>query len=66
MNPSRFTLKLYRDNQARMDLIRLPIGETNRTRFVNDAIREKLDRDHPETNGEYDDFWGETANVQKP
>lgn len=66
MNPSRFTLKLYPDNHARLEKVRLPMGETNRTRWINDAVREKLDREHPETIGESADFWGKTTNTPKP
>lgn len=66
MNPSRFTLKLYPENRTRLDKVRLPAGETNRTKWVNDAIREKMDRDHPETIGDDADFWGETTDTPKP
>ena len=47
-NPQRLLLKLAPGTHARLGLARLPFGYT-RTKWINEAICEKLDRDQPET-----------------
>lgn len=50
MTPERILLNLHLSNRFRMDKVALPMG-ASRTKWINDAIREKLDRDNPETIG---------------
>lgn len=50
MTPDRILLNLHLSVRVRMDKVSLPMG-ASRTKWINDAIAEKLDRDHPETIG---------------
>lgn len=58
MKETRLLLNLYPVNSLRLGRIetRLKVEGKTRTWWINAAVREKLDRDHPETNkpeGEY-------------
>lgn len=77
MIPLKILLTYYQTTRARLGKASLPYG-VSMTKFVNDAICEKLDREQPETIGampvqpmeivrpmEGDDFWGESEKVRE-
>jgi len=50
MTPERLLLNLHLSVRTRMDKVSLPMG-ASRTKWINDCISQRLDRDHPETIG---------------
>ena len=50
MTPERILLNIHLSVRSRMDKATLPMG-ASRTKWINDAIAEKLDREHPDTIG---------------
>lgn len=50
MTPERILLNLHLSVRARMDKVSLPMG-ASRTKWINDCIAQRLDRDYPETIG---------------
>ena len=48
MTPERILLNLHLSTRIRMDKVTLPMG-SSRTKWINDAISEKMDRDNPES-----------------
>jgi hypothetical protein len=53
MTPERILLSLHLETRARLDLARLPLTES-RTKWINAAICQRLDRENPETIGKLD------------
>jgi hypothetical protein len=74
MIPLKILLTYYQTTRARLGKASLPYG-VSMTKFVNDAICEKLDREQPETIGampvqpvkrmEEGDFWGESQKMRE-
>lgn len=50
MTPDRLLLNIHHTNRVRMSKVNLPMG-TSRTKWINDCISQRLDRDYPETIG---------------
>ena len=50
MTPDRLLLNIHLQNRVRMSKVNLPMG-TSRTKWINDCISQRLDRDYPETIG---------------
>ena len=50
MIPQKILLTYYPLTRARLELARIPLGMTI-TKWINQAIQEKLDREQPETIG---------------
>ena len=50
MTPDRLLLNIHLQNRVRMSKVNLPMG-TSRTKWLNDCIAQRLDRDYPETIG---------------
>jgi len=50
MTPERTLLSIHALTRARLDAAKMPLG-TSRTKWINDAICQRLDRDNPETIG---------------
>jgi len=50
MIPQKILLTYYPVTRARLELARIPLGMTI-TKWINQAIQEKLDREQPETIG---------------
>jgi hypothetical protein len=53
MTAERILLSLHLETRARLDLARLPLTES-RTKWINAAICQRLDRENPETIGKLD------------
>ncbi len=51
MIPQKILLTYYPVTRARLELARIPLGMTI-TKWINQAIQEKLDREQPDTIGE--------------
>ncbi len=79
MIPVKILLTYYQTTRARLARASLPYG-VSMTKWINDAICEKLDREQPETIGampvqpvevqpvkpvEDGDFWGESEKVRE-
>lgn len=50
MTPERTLLSLHPLTRARLDAAKMPLG-MSRTKWINDAICQRLDRENPETIG---------------
>ena len=74
MIPLKILLTYYQTTRARLGKASLPYG-VSMTRWINDAICEKLDREQPETIGampvqpvqpvEGGEFWGDAEKVRE-
>jgi hypothetical protein len=76
MIPLKILLTYYQTTRARLGKASLPYG-VSMTKWINDAVCEKLDREQPETIGavqpmetvkpmEDGEFWGESEKVREP
>jgi hypothetical protein len=75
MIPLKILLTYYQTTRARLDRATMPYG-VSMTKWINDAICEKLDREQPETIGAVqpmesvkpvkdDEFWGDAKKMRE-